>query len=55
MSFHLIVRQPFGEYSRGDRITEPDDVARLASEAAEHVARVAAPEPETEEPSSLPG
>ncbi len=44
MTFHLIVRHPFGDYQRGDRITDPDDVARLASDAGEHVTRVAAPD-----------
>ncbi len=49
MSFHLIVRHPFGTYNRGDRITDPDDVARLATDAADHVARVAVPEPEADD------
>ena len=52
MSFHLVVRHPFGDYSRGDRITDPDDVVRLAVDAADHVARVAVPE--AEEPLSRP-
>ncbi len=55
MSFHLIVRQPFGEYSRGDRITEAEEVARLAADAAEHVTRVAIPDGSAQEPASTPG
>ena len=46
MDIHLIVRQPFGDYARGDRITEPDEVARLSGECGEHVVRVGAPVPE---------
>ena len=44
MGYHLIVRHAFGEYSRGDRITDPDTIATLEREMGEHVARVAAPE-----------
>ena len=50
MSFHLIVRHPFGEYNRGDRITDPEDVARLARDAADHVTRVAVLEVEEASP-----
>ena len=46
MTFHLIVRHPFGHYERGERITDPDEVARLAEECGEHVIRVAIPEAE---------
>ena len=44
MEFHLIVRFPFGDYQRGDRITDPEEVARLASEGGDNVTRVAVAE-----------
>ena len=45
MTFHLIVRHPFGDHDRGDRITDPEEVARLSDTGSDHVVRVAAPDP----------
>jgi hypothetical protein len=47
MALHLVVRQPFGDRKRGDKITDPAEVAAvLESENEPHVVRVNAPEPE---------
>lgn len=44
MDFHLTVREPFGNYAKGDEITDPAEVARvLASENEPHVLKRAAP------------
>lgn len=41
--FHLVVIQPFGQYERGARITDPKEIADvLAGENAASVNRVAA-------------
>lgn len=41
--FHLVVISPFGQYERGARITDPDEIAAvLAGENAASVNRVAA-------------
>lgn len=41
--FYLVVISPFGQYDRGVRITDPDEIAAvLASENAASVNRVAA-------------
>ena len=44
MEFHLIVRHPFGDYSRGDRITDAETVDRLTHEVGDSVIRVAVPQ-----------
>lgn len=44
MDFHLIVKEPFGGYAKGDEITDSAEVARvLASENENHVIKRAAP------------
>jgi len=44
MSYHLIVRNPFGGYTTGARITDPAIVtAILADERQKHVVRVVPP------------
>ena len=46
MTQHLIVRHPFGSYGRGDRITDPEEVTRVAQDYSAHVVPVSAPEPD---------
>jgi len=36
---HLTVVKPFGEYARGERITDPDKVAELLASHPEHVVK----------------
>ncbi len=43
MDHHLIVRHPFGDYARGDTITDAAKVAGTLATAAGHVIRVAVP------------
>lgn len=39
--FHLVVAEAFGDYSRGDAITDPDTVNKiLESDSAGHVRKV---------------
>ena len=40
MTHHLIVKHPFGEYSRGDRVSDPAEVATVSATAGEHVVRI---------------
>jgi len=41
ITYHLVVTSPFDGYSRGDKITDQDEIERiLASENAEYVNRV---------------
>lgn len=40
-TFHLVVVLPFGDYQRGDKITDPEAVEKvLASENAHHCNKV---------------
>ncbi|MBM2884098.1 hypothetical protein JFK97_06810 [Chromobacterium phragmitis] len=42
-AYALVVRQPFGDYQRGDKITDPQKVADiLAGENESHVVKTAA-------------
>lgn len=42
-NFHLVVIHDFGDYTRGTRIEDADEIARiLASENAQHCNKVAA-------------
>ncbi|CAH2603208.1 protein of unknown function [Rhodovastum atsumiense] len=44
MAYHLFVREPFGDWKKGDKITDPATVARiLGDEDAAHVVKTAAP------------
>jgi len=46
MNIHLVVVQDFGPYTKGCRITDPNEVAAtLAGEAADKVVRLSVPEP----------
>ncbi len=40
---HLVVRHPFGDYARGDVITDPDTVEKLKAESADHVLKITPP------------
>jgi hypothetical protein len=44
MTYHLSVTQAFGDYARGDRITDPDTVAAVFESHPQNVVRVVAPE-----------
>lgn len=45
MKYHLTVVHEFGNYNRGQRITDPDEVASvLAGHNHTHVVKTAAPE-----------
>ena len=54
MEHHLIVKHPFGEYCRGDRVSDPAVVATLLATAGEHVVRVHAPQGQEALAGSLP-
>lgn len=41
--FHLICVHPFGSYQKGQRIEDPDEVARLSDDREHHFVRVNAP------------
>lgn len=44
MEFHLVVKEPFGGYAKGDEITDPKLVSEiLGSENESHVIKRAAP------------
>ncbi len=49
MDIHLIVKHPFGDYARGDTITDPETVAVVLAQSAEHVVRVT-PHPKPADP-----
>jgi len=51
--FNLIVKEPFGYYSKGQRITDPAEVAAiLAGEQEGHVIKVATPSADPAQPSA---
>jgi hypothetical protein len=50
MSYHLTVNEPFGNYKRGDHITDPDAIAKVMKTHSQHVvARYPKPEHESGE------
>ena len=44
MTYHLSVTQPFGDYARGDRITDANTVASVLETHPQNVVRVVAPD-----------
>lgn len=42
--YHLIVREPFHGYAKGQRVSDPDEIARL-SHMENHFVRVPADDP----------
>ena len=44
MTYHLSVTQAFGDYARGDRITDADTVAEIFASHPQNVVRVDAPD-----------
>jgi hypothetical protein len=47
MTYHLTVNQPFGNYKRGDHITDQDVIAKVVKTHPQHVVR-RFPKPEHE-------
>lgn len=45
MAIHLIVSQPFADYARGDRITDPALVQKLLLDNAHRVVKINADDP----------
>lgn len=43
--FNLVCVHPFGNYTKGQIITDPDEVARLMKVRDHHFVRIPAPEP----------
>ena len=41
MTFHLICVHPFGKYTKGQRITDPAEIAVLLTDREHHFVRVA--------------
>lgn len=41
--FHLVCVHPFGKYTKGQKITDADEVARLMRDRGRHFVRVPAP------------
>ena len=37
MSYHLTVTEPFGDYKRGDHITDPSVIAKVKESHPQHV------------------
>jgi hypothetical protein len=46
MNFYLVCVHPFGDYAKGQVITDPDEVARLTSDRDHHFVRIPAPVPD---------
>lgn len=45
MEFHLIVREPFGGYAKGEKITDPEKITEILSgENEHHVIKIVAAE-----------
>lgn len=40
MAIHLVVSQPFGDYAKGDRITDPAAVQKLLLEHPHRVVKI---------------
>ncbi len=47
MNFHLVCVHPFKHYAKGQKITDPDEVARLSQDRDHHFVRVPAPAEES--------
>ena len=45
MDYNLIVKHPFGDYARGDAITDADKIAAALAVGADNVVRIQAPTP----------
>jgi hypothetical protein len=43
VNFHLICVHPFGNYTKGQLITDADEVAKLSDDREHHFVRIAAP------------
>lgn len=50
MTYHLICVHPFGVYAKGQKITDPDEVAKLMDDRDHHFVRVLVPQPPVEPP-----
>ena len=48
MTFKYIVVQPFGNYTVGQEITDPDEIAKVLADNEAHVVRVAVPDAEVQ-------
>lgn len=46
MNYHLICVHPFGVYAKGDKITDPAEVAKHLTDREHHFVRVPAPDDE---------
>lgn len=44
--FNLMCVHPFGNYAKGQMITDPDEVAKLQEDREHHFVRIARSEPE---------
>lgn len=53
MAIHLVVREPFGDYPKGAKITDPAEVEALLADKGAHVIKVSAPDA-GEEPTPAP-
>ena len=42
MQYHLICVHPFGKYVKGQKVTDPDEVAKLMKDRDHHFVRVPA-------------
>ena len=54
MAIKLICTQEFGDYAKGQEITDPDEIAAVRADHAMHVVAVAVPDPEPD-PQPAPG
>lgn len=44
MKYHLVCVHPFGKYTKGQRITDPDEVEKLMQDRDHHFVRIPAPQ-----------
>lgn len=54
MGYHLICVQPFGNYDKGQRVTDASEVASLLVDREHHFVKVAAPPEPRPEPKTEP-
>lgn len=52
MSYHLIVKHPYGKYVKGQKITDADEVEKVLVNRKHHFIKIAAPADSEPEPSA---
>lgn len=52
MDYYLVCIHPFGKYTKGQMITDPEEWAKLADDHEHHFVRIAIPPTVKEEPAA---